>query len=157
QVRDTTYAGNPAWGYALLGVSGPIATSTDPLAVNPGTTAKLELHGPGTDSTKNVALVVSKDLLPGQHFFGLPPTQRATLPVPLVVTTLPISVEAGDAPAEGDPAKAFKLPAALCGRLLERGDRDGYRFDAHKNLLYTFEVMARRAGSECDSVLRLLD
>ena len=49
QVRDTTYAGNPAWGYALLGATGPITTSAYPLAVNPGTTALLELHGPGTE------------------------------------------------------------------------------------------------------------
>ncbi len=27
QVRDTTYAGNPAWGYALLAATGPITTS----------------------------------------------------------------------------------------------------------------------------------
>ena len=54
QVRDTTYAGNPAWGYALLAATGPIATSAYPLAVNPGTTALLELHGPGTNPASKV-------------------------------------------------------------------------------------------------------
>jgi hypothetical protein len=157
QVRDTTYAGNPAWGYALLGATGPITTSAYPLAVNPGATAALALHGPGTDPTTKLSLAVPRDAKPGAHLFALLASEKATLPVPLVVTTLPVSLESNDAPAAGDQGKPVKLPAALCGRLGERGDHDGYRFDAHKNEIYTFEVMARRAGSECDAVLRLLD
>jgi hypothetical protein len=157
QVRDTTYAGNPAWGYALLGAAGPIATSAYPLAVNPGTTALLEPHGPGTDSTKKLSVVVPRDAKPGEQLFALSPSESAALPVPLVVTTLPIRLESSDAPAAGDQGKPVELPAALCGRLGERGDNDGYCFNAHKNTIYTFEVMARRAGSECDPVLRLLD
>ena len=39
----------------------------------------------------------------------------------------------------------------------ERGDADGYRFEARKGVIYAFEVVARRAGSECDPVLRVLD
>ena len=60
-------------------------------------------------------------------------------------------------PAAGDAARAAKLPAALCGRLGERGDVDGYRFEARKGVIYSFEAVARRAGSECDPVLRVLD
>ena len=74
-----------------------------------------------------------------------------------MVTTLPVSAETGDAPAAGDLARADKLPAALCGRLGERGDADGYRFEARKGVIYAFEAVARRAGSECDPVLRVLD
>ena len=47
QVRDTTYSGNPYWSYALHAVTGPVATSVFPLAVNPGATAHLEVRGPG--------------------------------------------------------------------------------------------------------------
>ena len=54
----------------------------------------------------------------------------------------------------GDRTGATSLPAALCGRLGERGDADGYRFEAKKGVNYAFEVMARRAGSECDPVVR---
>jgi len=157
QVRDTTYSGNQDWSYALQGVSGPVTTSVFPLAVNPGTTAKLELHGPGNDPAKTVTLTVPKGLKPGQHFFALAPARGGTLPVPLVVTPLPVSLEPADAPAAGEPGRQLKLPAAVCGRLGERGDVDGYRFEARKGLIYAFEVVARRAGSECDPVLRLLD
>ncbi len=157
QVRDTTYAGNPAWSYALLGSSGPVTTSTYPLAVNPGKTALLELHSSGSSPRTNLPLAIPRNLEAGPHLFSLSEGSADSLPFPLVVTSLPISLESTDAPASGDPKKIAKLPAALCGRLAERGDIDGYQFNAHKNSIYTFEVMARRAGSECDPVLRLLD
>ena len=157
QVRDTTYAGNPAWGYALLATTGPVATSTFPVAVNPGTTALLELHGPGVNSESKAPLAIPKNLKPGPHLFTPPQSPAGSLPIPLVVTTLPINLEGPDAPPAGDPGKLVKLPSALCGNLSERGDNDGYRFEAHKNVLYAFEVVARRTGSECDPVLRLLD
>jgi hypothetical protein len=77
--------------------------------------------------------------------------------VPLVVTSLPVQTETSDAAASGDPAKPARLPATICGRLSARGDSDGYCFAAKRDETYAFEVVARRAGSECDPVLRLLD
>ncbi len=47
QVRDTTYTGNPAWSYALHAVTGRVVTAVFPLAVNPGTTAHLEIRWAG--------------------------------------------------------------------------------------------------------------
>jgi Bacterial pre-peptidase C-terminal domain len=157
QVRDTTYAGNPAWAYALLAATAPLATSAYPLAVNPGTKTLLELHGPGTIAANKVSFAVAPDLQPGPHLFSLSQPSPGSFPFPLVVTPLPITLESTDAPAAGNSASPITLPAALCGRLAERGDRDGYNINAHKNTIYTFEAMARRAGSECDPVLRLLD
>ena len=95
QIRDTTYSGNPDWSYALQCVSGPITTSVFPLAVNPGTTAKLEVCGPGNDPTKPIAVAVPKDLKPGPHLFALSQGRGGTLPVPLVVTSLPVRSRAG--------------------------------------------------------------
>ncbi len=77
--------------------------------------------------------------------------------MPLVVTTLPVSAETGDTPAAGDPSQAAKLPLALCGRLGDPGDVDGYRFEGRKGVIYSIETVARRAGSECDPVVRVLD
>jgi hypothetical protein len=154
QVRDTTYAGNVAWTYALHGVSEPVATSISPLAVNPGTTARLEVARLGDDAIKAIQLRVPPDLKSGPRFFAM---SSGTLPVPLVVTSLPVDVESSDAPALGDSSRSIKPPVAISGRLAERGDIDGYRFVAHKGSLYAFEVVARRSGSECDPVLRLLD
>jgi hypothetical protein len=157
QVRDTTYAGNPAWSYALHAVSGPVTTSVSPLAVNPGTTAQLEVKYVGDVAVHTAQLVVPKDLKPGPHFFAISSGSGGTLLVPLVVTSLPVDVESADVPALGDPLRSVKLPVAICGRLGAKGDIDGYRFDAHKGSLYAFEVVGRRTGSECDPVLRLID
>ncbi len=157
QVRDTTYAGNASWSYALHAVTGPVPISVSPLAVNPGKTARLEVKYLGDDDIRPVQLALSKDLKPGTHLFALSRDGGGTLPVPLVVTALPVHVESADVPVLGDPSGSVKLPVAISGRLGEKGDIDGYRFDAKKGALYAFEVVARRAGSECDPVLRLLD
>jgi hypothetical protein len=156
QIRDTTYAGNPSWTYALCAVSGAVATSVFPMAVNPGKPARLELRGPGCHAGQKVSLTVPEDLKPGIHLIAVPEC-GASLPVPLVVTELPVVAEPGDAPAAGDARRLISLPVALCGRVGERGDNEGYRFEARKGAIHSFEVVSRRAGSECDPVLRLLD
>ena len=76
QVRDTTYTGNPAWSYALHGVTGPVATSVFPLAVNPGTTAHLEVRGPGEDRPRSIDLPIPNDVKPGEHYFALSHRRR---------------------------------------------------------------------------------
>jgi len=157
QIRDTTYAGNPSWSYALNAVSGPVATSVFPLAVNPGTDSRLEVRGPGYDSSKLITIAVPKGLASGPHLISLPGGSGGSLPVTLVVTTQPVVAETEEAAADGKSGRAITLPAALAGRLSSRGDVDGYHFEARKGSIYTFEVVARRAGSECDPVLRLLD
>jgi hypothetical protein len=157
RVRDTTYSGNADWCYALHGVTGQAATSAFPMAVNPGTTADLELHRPSSEKVMKVAVAVPNDLKPGCHLFALPRGSGGSLPVALVVTPLPVARESDDAPAAGDAKRTIKLPVAVSGRLDARGDSDGFRFDAKKGVIYAFEVVARRAGSECDPVLRVLD
>jgi hypothetical protein len=157
QVRDTNYSGNAFWTYALHAVTGPAATSVFPLAVNPGTTAQLEVTATGPGSARSAALDVPRDIEPGPHLFAIPQTHGPSLPVPLVVTGLPVSVERSDAPACGMSEKIVTLPVALSGRLGDRGDSDGFCFPARKGGIYSFEVVARRAGSECDPVLKLLD
>jgi Bacterial pre-peptidase C-terminal domain len=156
QVRDTTYAGNPSWCYALHAVPGPVATAVFPLAASAGSTTCLELRGPGYDAPESVSVSIPKDLASGIHLFGLP-GRRPGLPVTLAVSSLPVVDESADAATEPDKSHKIKLPSALCGRLGQRGDSDGYRFEARKGSIYAFEVVARRAGSECDPVLRLRD
>ncbi len=75
----------------------------------------------------------------------------------LVVVKPPITVEAGDAPADARTGRPIVVPAALAGTLNGPGDIDAYPFLAKKGATYAFEVFARRAGSECDPVLSLRD
>ena len=156
-VRDTTYDGNPNWSYVLQATTGPYAATASPMAVHPGATAELSVTGLNLDASKLAKVVVPADARPGPIALELATDRGMTPPVPLVATTLPIATEAGDAPAEFAKAQGADLPVALSGRLGERNDRDGYRFEVKKGMLYRFEVTARRAGSEADPVLRLLN
>jgi hypothetical protein len=157
QVRDTTYAGNANWTYALQATAGPVATAVFPLAVNPGARTELHALGVNLDPAQVIGLEVPGSLAPGPQLLALPTAQGPTLPVSLVATALPVVAETGDAAAEPAQAQQVKLPAAVSGRLEEANDVDGFRFEAKKGQTYAFEVFARRTGTATDPVVRVLD
>ena len=157
EIRDTTYSGNVSWCYALHAMKGPVATSVFPMAVNPGAETRVEVRGPGFDPARMIALSVRKDLTAGKHLFSLVRAGGGSRPIPFVVMDHPVVMESTDAPEGAGPMKPLKLPAAIAGRLDARGDIDGYAFAARKGQTYAFEVIASRAGSECDPVLKLID
>jgi hypothetical protein len=157
QIRDTTYAGNADWTYVLQATAGPVASSVTPMAVNPGAKAELHAQGENFDTGRAIALDVPRDVPTGPWLAALPTDRGPTLPVPLVVTTLPVSTESGDTPAGPEGARALAMPAAISGVLGEPNDVDGYRFEAKKGQVFAFEVVARRAGSMADPVLMSFD
>jgi len=128
QIRDTTYAGNPSWTYALRATTGPVATSVVPLAVNPGGAAKLKAVGVNFDNQQMMTFDVPNGLNPGIAYFSLPAAEGKTLPVPLMVTPLPVVLEQGDAAKEAAEAQAITLPAAVSGRLDAPRGIDVYSF-----------------------------
>lgn len=156
EVRDTTYGGNVNWTYALQATAGPVATSVFPLGVNPGKDATLTAHGYNVDTSKPIALKVPANLSPGPWFVSLPTSNGPTLATPVVVTTLPIVLEKDDAPEPASKARGVTLPAAICGVLNTANDVDGFTFEAKKGQIYAFEVVARRAGSAMDPVLKIV-
>ncbi len=157
QVRDTNYAGNANWTYVLHATSGPHVTSVFPMAVNPGKKAEMTGGGVNFDRAKPLTLTVPAGAEPGVRWFPLDSDRGRTWPFPVVVTPLPVVKESGDADTETAKAQGVSLPAAISGRLGERNDLDAYRFAAKKGQVYAFEVVARRAGSALDPVLRVLD
>ena len=156
QIRDTTYAGNADWTYVLHATAGPVASSVTPMAVNPGAKAELHAQGDNFDTGQAIALDVPRDVPPGPWLAALPTDQGPTLPVPLVVTTLPVATESDDTPAGPEGAQALAMPVAISGVLGAPNDVDGYRFEAKKGQVFAFEVVARRAGSTADPVLRVI-
>ncbi|HEV3162948.1 MAG TPA: PPC domain-containing protein [Isosphaeraceae bacterium] len=157
EVRDTTYAGNANWTYVLQATSGPYVTAAFPMAINPGKQAELHAAGFNFDATQSITLKVPSDARPGPCDLVLPMKEGASLPFPLVVTELPLTVEADDTAAEGERAQSINMPVAVSGRLREANDVDGYRFEAKKGTTYAFEVVARRAGAATDPVLRVMN
>jgi hypothetical protein len=157
EIRDTTYAGNPNWTYVLQGTAGPFVEAVTPMAVRPSQKAELHASGPNLDKAQAISLDVPGDVPLGPIALPLSAPMGETFPVPLVATDLPIVLETDDAPAEADKAQKAEWPAALCGTLNTPNDADAFVFEAKKGHKYALEVVARRAGSECDPVLRVLD
>jgi hypothetical protein len=157
QIRDTTYAGNPNWTYVLQATGGPFATSVFPMAVNPGTTQTVKARGYNFDERQPIALKIPSDVEPGPWLTALPTAQGRTLARPLVVTQLPIVAEAGDSATSTVRSQLISAPAAISGQLGEMGDADAFMFHAKKGQGFVVEVIARRAGSAMDPVLRVLN
>ncbi len=157
QIRDTTYTGNANWTYVLQATGGPYVTSVFPMAVNPGSRATLHAKGFNVDERNAIALDVPRDIAAGPWLTALPTAGGASLATPLVVTTLPLTLEAGDAATSAVKSQAIEAPFALSGRLGEPNDIDSYLFHAKKGQGFVFEVVARRAGAATDPVLKILN
>ena len=157
EVRDTTYAGNVNWTYVLAATNGPFVRSVSPMAVNPGQRSQLRATGINFDKAQTIPLDVPSTTQRGVVALPLTLAEGTSAPVPLVSTDLPVVPETGDAPGEALRGESFSVPSALCGRLGDRGDVDSFQFEATKSTAYVFEVVARRAGSEADPVLKVLD
>jgi hypothetical protein len=157
QIRDTTYAGNPNWTYVLIATPGPYATSAFPMAVRPGETAELQLAGAHLDSTPPTQLEVPADTRSGVRLFPLPTPVGTTPPFPLLVTELPIALEADETSRSPNQPRGLSMPIAWSGRIREANEIDEFAFSARKGSIYSFEVVARRALSQADPVLRIVD
>lgn len=155
QIRDVAYGGNANWSYVLHVTDGPFVSAVFPTAVKAGATAELEAVGVNLGSSKTIKAVIPAGLTDRPELFALDSGGKQTLPVPLVVTSLPIAIEKADAADSGGQELAF--PSALCGRFGESNDVDGYRFQAKKGEGFVFEVVSRRAGSAADPILRILN
>jgi hypothetical protein len=156
QIRDTTYSGNASWTYVLHATDGPVATSVFPLAVSPGQTEILHAIGVNLEQDGAVTANIPPDVSPGVVSLPLSHGKRTTPPLPLVVVDLPRLVEEQEAPARPDKAGLLTLPVALSGRFDEPGDVDCFLFEARKGQSLVFEVIARRAGSAVDPIVRTL-
>lgn len=157
QVRDTTYAGNPNWVYVLQITPRPFATAVFPMAVRPGTTAEVRAEGFNLNESNPISVPVPADTPLGPMTLPLSVGGALTPPTWFVATDLPVDQEANDAAMEPVRGQTLAIPGALSGRLGERNDVDAYLFEAKKGHPYTFEVLARRVGSNADPVLRLTD
>lgn len=70
----------------------------------------------------------------------------------------PVVLAGGAAPpGSASVAQPVPVPVVVNGRLLAAGEADQYRFRAEKGQRLLLEVVARRIGSELDSVLSVLD
>ncbi len=157
EIRDVRYEGNQFWEYCIEVSSRPLVETTFPLAFPRGQTSSLELVGFQLPSPPSGTVTPPADLPPGIHLLPLAIGSEQTSPVPLVVTDLPLMIEASGENNTFDNAQAVTVPTGVNGRLETEADVDCYAFEAKKGQRYSFEIVARRVQSSVDSYLRILD
>ena len=163
EVRDVRYQGNKYWNYAIEISNRPYVSQVYPAIVSVGQTTQLQLVGqyladaaaaeypapavlPNPDGGDSCTIDVS-----------LTSADNTLNPVPVVITTLPVTVESDGDNNTSATATSIAVPAAVSGRIEADSDIDCFSFDAKKDELISVEVLARRNGSGLDSIIRLLN
>jgi hypothetical protein len=157
EIRDVRSEGNPYWEYCIEASARPLIETTFPLAVPRGQTSSLELVGFQLPSPPTAAVTPPAELPLGIHNLPLTIGSEQSAPVPLVVTDLPLMIEASGENNTFDKAQAVTVPTGVNGRLESEADVDCYAFEAKKGERWSFEIVARRVQSSVDSYLRILD
>ena len=163
EVRDVRYQGNKYWNYAIEISNRPYLSQVYPAIVSVGQTTQLQLVGeyladaaaaeypapaalPNPDDRESCTIDVS-----------LTSADNTLNPVPLVITTLPVTVESDGDNNTSATATSITVPAAVSGRIEADSDIDCFSFDAKRDELISVEVLARRNGSGLDSIIRLIN
>jgi hypothetical protein len=169
EVRDVRYQGNADWSYAIEASARPFPTMTHPLAVPAGEATTVELRGLGLPPNATTSLQPPVDS--ADSIVRLAPSvSDVPLSSVLVWSTRARLIPEASSPqpsattaADGTPLQPIDTPtpvAAPCvitGRLEQPTEVDRYRFTAKANERFTFEVLARRLGSNLDAKLRILN
>ncbi len=165
EVRDVRYQGNADWTYSIEASGRPFVTAVHPLAMAPGATVAARLFTAGPPLPGPVPFTLPADAPAGVRRVAPVFEGRPLGGVGILVTTDPITVEpvaalplpqaadGTDAPAG---AAAIVGPAVICGELDSPGQADRFAFTAKAGEAFSFEVHARRLGSNLDAKLRVL-
>ncbi|HUG90438.1 MAG TPA: hypothetical protein VML55_06375 [Planctomycetaceae bacterium] len=157
EIRDVRYQGNQFWQYSIEISDRPFVTTVHPLGVSAGADAALELVGANLPADRTATLAVPANLPPGPRPMTLPLGDGGdSNPVEVIVTDLPLVLEADGENGSPAAAQSIAIPAGVSGRIGSEADIDCFAFEAKKGERFTFEVLARRHGSALDSILRIL-
>ncbi len=157
EIRDVRYQGNGNWQYSIESHSRPVVETIYPLAVALGIDVSLAPIGHHLGSAGSLKINLPSDTPEGRGWHRLALGPATSNPVQVVASRLPTSVEAAAANNDPKSAQAVTVPSTISGRIESEADIDCFVFEAKKGQKYTFEVIARRAGSALDAHLRILD
>jgi hypothetical protein len=157
EIRDVRYQGNQYWEYCLEINSRPVVECVHPLAVSQGQAETLQPLGHLLTDDARLSFTAPTSAPPGLASFQLPLGDELTNPVPLMIADVPLTRESETANDSPDAAQPIAVPSGVSGRIDREGDVDYYAFAARKGEALSLEIVARRARSELDSHLRILD
>jgi hypothetical protein len=163
EVRDVRYQGNADWTYAVECSARPFGLVAKPLAVVQGITGNLQVVGLGlgADTTATYGPIASANSRIEQIAPVIASVPLNALQV--LVSADPIANEPSGAPsaeatqgAEAVPMQVA-IPSVVCGNIDAPEQADRFRFEAKAQQRLSFEVFARRLGSQLDAKLRILN
>lgn len=175
EIRDQDYQGNGDWTYSIEINSRPFVTQALPLAIRAGAENKLALVGFNLPADPTVNMALPADAQAGMRWIspavgGQPANEFAVLvtnfpTVAEVPQPAPAAAQASAAAPASTAAQAalppaaqpFSVPAVLNGRIDNPLETDRYAFEAKAGEKLTFEIMARRAWSGLDPVIRIVN
>jgi hypothetical protein len=163
EVRDVRYQGNADWTYAVECSARPFGLVAKPLAVAQGITGNLQVVGLGlgADAMATYGPIASANSRIEQIAPVIASVPLNALQV--LVSADPIANEPSGAPsaeatqgAEALPMQVA-IPSVVCGNIDAPEQADRFRFEAKAQQRLSFEVFARRLGSQLDAKLRILN
>ena len=163
EVRDVRYQGNADWTYAVECSARPFGLVAKPLAVAQGITGNLQVVGLGlgADTTATYGPIASANSRIEQIAPVIASVPLNALQV--LVSADPIANEPSGAPSAEATQGAEALPmqvaitSVVCGNIDAPEQADRFRFEAKAQQRLSFEVFARRLGSQLDAKLRILN
>jgi hypothetical protein len=156
KIRDARYHGMAHWVYRLTITARPYVLATFPMGVQRGTAAEVQLVGINVGDMKTKVEIPMTTPL-GRREVELKTPQGALNPAPVAVSDFPELASSDNNHAAEKADKIPSVPAALSGRLKEKGEMDYYAFHAEKGQGFVFEIEARRYESPIHSSLAILD
>ena len=157
EIRDVRYEGNAHWVYCVEALNRPFVTTVHPLGVEPGSTAELQLNGWEPVASAKISWPVPSTLSPGLIRVPLPGATGLTNPVSLVVNDLPPVLEAPTENHSAASGQVVTIPSGISGCIESESDIDCYTFEAKKGDQIGVEVISRRAGSQLDPIVSILN
>lgn len=166
EVRDVRYQGNADWIYSIEANNRPFITQAFPVAINPAQDTKLNLIGYNLPADPSTMVNVAWNGASRLEWISPLVGGAAANEIPVLVTDQPILYEAPTAApvsaatdgtvAGTNSATEVILPAVLAGRIGASSEIDRFTFTAKAQERFSFEVIARRANSGLDPIMRIL-
>ena len=157
EIRDARYQGNVDWQYSIEAHDRPFVTNISPARITPGVATRVTLVGFNLPADPTALVTLPPDAPEDLDWMNVPLAGGATVAAPVIVSRLPEAVESA---ADNDlvaQAQPIGVPSGVSGVISQDGDIDCYSFDAKKDEVISFEVVARRRQSSLDSIMRLLN
>lgn len=155
KVNDRVFRGSSYYFYRLQLTTGALVDYTLPLAVKPGSKAKVKAFGPAGVREIEVSAPAANGQLPAgvaltdyqatATGFGHGGSLIGFAEAPIILETEPNN--------DANKPQAIKLPCDISGQFHPARDRDYYTFDAKKGEVYRVEIVSHRLGLPTDPLV----